>query len=58
MPPWRHLKVGLVEKTGGVEQALDFACQIIAYMTEATSMGMMRAGKTDRKPEYRPDPIE
>ena len=58
MPPWRHIKVGLVEKTGGVEQALDFACDLIVYLLEGTSMGMMRAGKKGKTPEYRPDPIE
>ena len=58
MPPWRHLKVGLVEKTGGVEPALDFACDLIVYLLEGTSIGMLRAGKTDWEPGKKPDPIE
>lgn len=58
MPPWRRIKVSLVERSGDTEKALDLACEIIAYMLEGTSMGMLRAGKKGRTPEYRPDPIE
>ncbi len=53
MPTWRRIKVSLVERTGSESAALDLACEILAYMTEATSMGMLRAGKKTRTPEPR-----
>lgn len=58
MPPWRRIKVSLVERTGSEAEALDLACQVIAYMTEATSMGMLRAGKKTREPEPRVQAID
>lgn len=58
MPPWRRIKVSLVERTGSEAAALDMACQLIAELIDGASMGMLRAGKKARAPEPRVPEID
>ena len=58
MPPWRRIKVSLVERTGSETAALDMACQLIAELIEGASMGMLRAGKKGLAPERRVESID
>lgn len=58
MKPARRVKVELVERTGGMNEALDLACEIIVWLIGGSSMGMLRAGKKGREPEPRAEPVE
>lgn len=48
MKPDTLLKEFLVERFGSFEAALDIACQALAEIIPATSMGMLRCGKKAR----------